>query len=108
MTSLAARAPETAASEPDPGEHRTFAACIERLRDGKEYTFTNPNLTGYFHKAPYPAQDRFTTRDGASSAITYRDKETGEPASPTLMLYDFDNDNEAGWSITVGPWRKTV
>jgi len=74
----------------------TFAKCIERLRDGKAYTFTKPALKGYFYKAPFPSQDRQTKLDGACSAITYYDKITHKPAMPTLMLYDFDDN---GWQI---------
>jgi hypothetical protein len=78
----------------------TFAQCIEHLRDGRAYTFSNPNLTGYFYKAPFPEDPAQTRLDGACSAITYHDKATHEPATPTLMLYDFDDD-EPDWSIAV-------
>lgn len=100
---------EAMPSEPDPGSKViTFKDCIARLRDGREYTFTTPGLTGYFHKAPFPARDRFTDRDGACSAITYRDKKTSERASPTMLLDELDSENgggEAGWVISPGPWR---
>lgn len=78
----------------------TFAQCIEQLRDGRAYIFTNPNLKGYFYKAPHPAVAEQTQLDGALSAITYYDKQTHEPAMPTLMLYDFDDD-ETEWLIHV-------
>lgn len=67
---------------------RTFAQVLETLRDGHGYAFGHHNLKGCFYKAPYPAQDEHTERDGALSAITFwRD---GQRAMPTLMLYDFD------------------
>lgn len=74
----------------------TFQECIEKIRDGKAYIFTNPNLKGYFYKAPFPSKDDQTEIDGAYSAITYYDKRTNEPATPTLMLYDFDD--YSGWT----------
>jgi hypothetical protein len=86
----------------------TFAQCIERCRDGRAYTFTNPNLKGYFYKAPFPADPDQTFLDGASSAITYYDKETQQPASPTLMIYDFDEDDDADWSIVVATHHPMV
>lgn len=76
----------------------TFQEVIEKLRDGKAYIFTNANLAGYFYKAPHPEDHKQTNIDGAVSAITYYDKITNAKASPTLMLYDFDDD-ETGWVI---------
>lgn len=68
-----------------------FAECIEQLRDGKQYIFGHPNVKGEFHKAPFPSQDEHTERDSAHSAITFW--RNGKPASPVLMLYDFDDIN---------------
>lgn len=76
--------------------HLSFQQIIEILRDGKSYKFSAEGMKGYFFKAPFPDQQHHTARDGALSAITYW--EDGKPASPTLMLYDFDP-NEADWSI---------
>jgi hypothetical protein len=104
-TNAAKKPPESMPSEPDPGECQTFQMCIDRLSDGKEYNFTTPGLTGYFHKAPYPSRDADEKRDGACSAISYRDKLTGKPASPTLMLDELQEDSEPTWVITQGPWR---
>lgn len=70
----------------------TFQQVIDKIRDGKAYTFTNDNLAGYFYKAPYPEQDKQTKLDGACSAITYYNKMTNKSEMPTLMLYDFDSD----------------
>ena len=67
----------------------TFNQVIATLRSGRAYKFGNPHLTGYFYQAPYPEDFDQTKLDGAISAITYwRD---GVRASPTLMLYDFDD-----------------
>jgi hypothetical protein len=75
----------------------TFQQCIDRLRDGRAYVFTNPGLKGYFYKAPsYPEDIRQTEFDGESSAITYYNKATNEPMMPTLRMYDFDDKN---WTI---------
>jgi hypothetical protein len=69
----------------------TFEQIIDQLRDGKGYQFGKPGISGYFYKAPFPEVKRHTVRDGAMSAITFWRK--GERASPTLMLYDFDEDD---------------
>lgn len=67
----------------------TFNQVIKQLRDGHGYVFGHHSLKGYFYKAPYPAEALHSDRDGAHSAITFwRD---GARASPTLMLYDFDD-----------------
>lgn len=65
-----------------------FPNIIEQLADGKAYVFFTSGMKGYFFKAPHPEQEQHTQRDGAISAITYW--EDGVKASPTLMLYDFD------------------
>lgn len=79
----------------------TFAQVIETLRDGKGYRFHTSGMLGYFFKAPFPAEDAHTKRDGALSAITYW--EGGRKATPTLMLYDFDDTEwvieQAGWPV---------
>ena len=67
----------------------TFSEVIETLRDGKAYRFTCPGLAGYFYKAPYPSDPDQTALDGAYSAITFWNGDYR--ASPTLMLYDFDD-----------------
>lgn len=66
-----------------------FSAIIERLRDGKGYRFGHAALKGHFYKARYPARDADIERDEAASAITFW--HTDQRASPTLMLYDFDD-----------------
>jgi hypothetical protein len=71
-----------------------FSEVIEQLRDGKGYAFWSKGTRGYFYKAPYPALEWHTVRDGALSAITYWIN--GQNASPTLMLYDFD---DADWRM---------
>ncbi len=70
-----------------------FQEVLTQLRDGKGYIFTRPGIAGRFYKAPYPSRASDTTRDSALSAITYW--EGRSKASPTLMLYDFDEDD---WS----------
>lgn len=70
----------------------TFMEVIEHLRDGKAYKFTHENLSGFFYKAPFPEDEKQTQIDGACSAITFWNE--GQLASPTLMLYDFDDDCE--------------
>jgi len=74
----------------------TFQDILNQLRDGKGYRFGTWGLDGYFYKAPFPSEDHHTERDGAHSAITFWGTDRRR-ASPTLMLYDFD---EAGWWIT--------
>ena len=74
----------------------TFAQVIKKLRDGHAYRFGHENLKGHFFKVPYPAKQSHTDRDGALSAITFWNE--GKRASPTLMLYDFDED--ADWWCT--------
>ena len=74
----------------------TFAEIIERLKDGKAYTFTTPHLAGYFYKAPFPEDTKQSDIDKACSAITYYNKLTNKPDTPTLMLYDF---TEPNWHI---------
>ncbi len=78
----------------------TFAEVIETLRDGKGYRFNTSGMSGYFYKAPFPEEDTHTKRDGALSAITYW--ENGRKATPTLMLYDFDDDAE--WIVEQAEW----
>lgn len=73
----------------------TFNQVIEKLRDGHGYAFGHHNLKGCFYKAPYPAEEVHTLRDGAASAITFWHE--GQRASPTLMLYDFDDDEPVWW-----------
>jgi len=73
----------------------TFFEIIKQLRGGKGYRFGHPNLDGHFYKAPFPSKAEHTTRDGAHSAITFWND--NKRASPTLMLYDFDED--ADWWI---------
>lgn len=76
----------------------TFSQIIAKLRDGKAYDFSHENLPGFFYKAPpLPIQEVDTEADVDCSAITYWDKKTLEPASPCLMLYDFDTN--ANWTI---------
>jgi hypothetical protein len=65
-----------------------FEDVIEKLRDGKSYQFGCNHLMGYFYKAPYPPDPIQTERDGAICAITFW--HSGKRYSPTLMLYDFD------------------
>lgn len=77
----------------------SFPEIIEIIRDGKGYRFSTHGMNGYFFKAPFPEQEAHTKRDGALSAITYW--EHGVKATPTLMLYDFD---EADWSIEQTDW----
>lgn len=73
----------------------TFNEVIEQLRDGKAYDFGHIHLAGYFYKAPFPSDNNQTAIDGAHSAITYWENTPWPmPASPTLMLYDFDEDTE--------------
>jgi hypothetical protein len=67
----------------------TFTAVIDKLRDGHGYRFGHDALKGHFYKAPYPEQKHHTDRDGALSAITFW--LNNERATPTLMLYDFDD-----------------
>lgn len=78
-----------------------FTEVLDVLRDGKSYRFATEGMKGYFFKAPFPAQEVHTKRDGAASAITYW--ENGKLTSPTLMLYDFDID-EGDWSIEQNDW----
>lgn len=73
----------------------TLNEIITKISDGKHYQFTNPGLQGYFEKAPFPAQKAFTNRDGALSAITYRNLD-GSSSSPVLLLDDF---NRNDWTI---------
>lgn len=73
----------------------TFNEVITKLCDGKRYIFGHDNLLGYFHKAPHPANPKDTAIDGAVSAITYYIND--KPGMPTLMLYDFDDDDECSW-----------
>lgn len=68
----------------------TFQDVIAKLRDGHGYRFGHANLKGFFYKAPFPENVKITALDGNVSAITFwQDK---KPASPVLMLYDFDDD----------------
>jgi hypothetical protein len=69
----------------------TFMEVIEKLRDGQGYKFGHANLSGFFYKAPFPSDDRITKLDGAHSAITFW-HHANKRGSPTLMLYDFDDD----------------
>ncbi len=69
----------------------TFDEVIHKLRDGKAYRFTHPHLKGYFYKAPYPVEEAQTAIDSAASAITFWHE--GKRAMPTLMLYDFDEND---------------
>lgn len=73
----------------------TFSEVIAKLRDGRGYRFGHENLQGHFYKAPFPSQPDHTKRDGAHSAITFWHE--NKRASPTLMLYDFDEDDEPCW-----------
>lgn len=84
-----------------PAGPHTFRQVLEILRDGRARRFTTENLTGYFYKAPFPSDEKQTELDGAHSAITYWDKQTHERASPTLMLYDFDEGEDADPEWTV-------
>ena len=75
-----------------------FQEIVELMRDGEARAFSCPGISGYFYKAPYPARDSHTRRDGAVAAITFwRD---GRPASPTLTLYDFDSEE---WTVEEVP-----
>ena len=69
-----------------------FDEVLEKLRDGKAYKFTKPELAGFFYKAPFPEDPKQTKLDGACSAITYWGK-NNQRITPTLMLYDFDDNN---------------
>lgn len=70
----------------------TFNEVLEQLRDGRAYRFGHKNIAGFFFKAPFPSIDKYTEADGAHSAITFW--HNGERASPTLMLYDFDDETD--------------
>lgn len=71
-----------------------FMDCINKLRDGKAYAFSHPNLLGYFYKAPFPEDQAQTELDEACSAITYW--VDNRPAMPIMLLDDFDRDD---WNI---------
>jgi len=77
----------------------TFSQVCRQLSDGKGYKFSTTGMLGYFYKAPFPNEPKHTERDGALSAITYW--AGGKPASPVLMLYDFDSPD---WSIEEASW----
>ena len=83
----------------------TFAEIIEQLCDGKRYEFTHPHLNGYFHKAPYPAQEEDTSLDGADCAITFWNETGTARSTPYLMPYDFDEDY---WDIKEVPCRRPI
>lgn len=86
---------------PLSGRRLTFKQCVERLRDGRAYVFATDGMRGYFYKAPFPEDVAQTCIDGACSAITHYDKQTHRPSMPTLMLYDFDDDENEWFIVSV-------